>query len=201
LSRSARLVALIALATFAAAGWRLSYSLTPLLWPTTTGRVTRSAQTYVFVGMYVAVNTYSKIWQPRFHLEYTYSVDGRPFIGTRIDRVARDGRKHELTGTRRYPVGAAVRVRYDPQHPASALIETDVAWGAVTSAILSLAALVLAMVPASREPEFSTDDGELGGERGGERDGAALDDPVPSPVDDWSRIPVELVREDPPRTA
>lgn len=192
LSRGAIAIALAAMVTFAAAVLRMGYVLQPLRWPTTTGRITKSEQTQVFVGTYVG-RTYSQaIYEPRFHLAYVYRVGSETRTGTLIDDVARDGRKYVLTGTARFPVGAAVQVRYDPRDHGRAVLETDMPWGAITSAILSLGALALAIAPASRKPV------RLPGEDA--MDGAEeidmLRDPATSEAPEW-----KPAREDPSRIA
>jgi len=56
----------------------------------------------------------------RADVRYTYSVAGRSFTGTRIGEVFfADG--EELVS--RYPVGARIRVYYDPGDPGSSLLQ------------------------------------------------------------------------------
>jgi hypothetical protein len=190
LSQSAVVVVLLAVITLAAAGWRMDYALQPLRWPTTTGQVTRSEQSQVFVGERIGRYTNSQIWEPRFHVAYVYRVSGHAFTGTRIDEFTRDGRKYVITGTRRFPVGSTVSVRYDPNNHESAVLEADVPWGAVTAALLSLTALVLALAPSSREPSESANEDEL--EVEGER--TLLGDPAHTRIAERSRGGAERTR-------
>jgi hypothetical protein len=168
----------------------MDYALQPLRWPTTTGQVTRSEQSQVFVGERIGRYTNSQIWEPRFHVAYVYRVSGHAFTGTRIDEFTRDGRKYVITGTRRFPVGSTVSVRYDPNNHESAVLEADVPWGAVTAALLSLTALVLALAPSSREPSESANEDEL--EVEGER--TLLGDPAHTRIAERSRGGAERTR-------
>lgn len=197
LSRGARVIALIATVTFAAAVGRVAYVLQPLRWPTTTGRITRSEQVQVYVGMYGGRTSYHPMYEPRFHLAYVYRVGNEPITGTRIDDVARDGRRYVLTGTSRFPVGSAVTVRYDPGNHARAVLEVGVPWGAMTSAILSIAALVLALLPASRKPVRLADEDDIEGAE----EPTLLSDPPNSESAAWGRAEAEQAREDPTRIA
>lgn len=107
-------------------------------WPTTEGRVTFSAV--------------SRISQPaqnpdyRADVGYAYQVDRRSLLGSRV-RLVDTGVRSEAAQRAivdRYPVGATVRVHYDPADPRTTVLEAGLGSSDVSRGLLALG---LAMVP------------------------------------------------------
>jgi hypothetical protein len=93
-------------------------------WVTTAGRIVKSATEashHKFAGEETTVKTVPVV-------EYEFSVDGRTARGTRVS-IGEDAAADPEATLRRYPVGAAVRVYYDPANPRNCVLERDVPEG------------------------------------------------------------------------
>lgn len=67
----------------------------------------------------------------RADVSYRYTVNGEEFVGSRTrfgDRIQLSWRGAAMRVVRRYRVGTAVDVRYDPDDPADAVLEAGVNW-------------------------------------------------------------------------
>jgi hypothetical protein len=101
-------------------------------------------------------------WMHRDHLhkpvvKYQYSVEGMEYTGSRIAFGAMNSAPSAANAVvARYPSGASVTVRYDPEKPAEAVLETNTGGGgllmvlgvgflifSVGSAVMGLVALVV----------------------------------------------------------
>jgi Protein of unknown function (DUF3592) len=56
-------------------------------------------------------------------LSYAFEVDGKSYIGSRIDLGVDSGDNEVAERLRRYPLGKIVRVIYDPRDPAESILE------------------------------------------------------------------------------
>jgi uncharacterized protein DUF3592 len=88
----------------------------------------------------------------RARISYVYSVAGREFVGSR----ARFGNWLFISWRwvarrlmRRYPIGSAVRVHYDPSDPADSVLEPGVSWFLLDTLIFGLAFLAFGLFTAS----------------------------------------------------
>ena len=146
-STAARVFILCAVGLIAIATWRIALATEPLRWPTVSGKILESARSKEFVGIHIGRNDNSPMWEDRFHIKYLYDVRNHSYVGTRIDDLAREGRKYTLTGDRRYPVGSAVVVHYDPREPSRSVLEINAPFGAVLTILVAIAIIVLALMP------------------------------------------------------
>ncbi len=119
-------IALIALPVLAMFGAALANKLiegrTAAKWAETMGRVTRSN---------VDVSPQARSGDPDSvktipAIDYTFTVDGASYTGNRI-AIGEDSGGPNLKATlQRYPLGAIVKVYYDPADPTNSLLERDV---------------------------------------------------------------------------
>jgi len=125
-------------------------------WPTVAGMVTESevkvTEQTSGSGMDAEQTTHYKPV-----VKYQYSVEGMEFTGSRIAFGAMNSAHSAANAVvARYPAGASVTVRYDPEKPAEAVLETKTGGGAmlmvlgvmflifgVGSAVMGIVALVI----------------------------------------------------------
>lgn len=91
-------------------------------WSTTTGRIeAATVRTVHFTNRMRNVDRYEQ------HVDYSYAVAGHPYRSGQISWGGRPMYEHLEDATRdlerRYPVGRAVQVFYDPAHPGQAILE------------------------------------------------------------------------------
>lgn len=94
-------------------------------WSTAAGRIVRSgteASHHRFAGSATTVATVPVV-------EYEFSVAGRTWRGRRISIGEDAGGAHTEATLRRYPVGAAVSVHYDPGNPGNCVLERGIPEG------------------------------------------------------------------------
>jgi hypothetical protein len=94
-------------------------------WSTAAGRIVRSdteARRHRFAGEATTVTTVPLV-------EYEFSVGGRAWQGSRISIGEDSGGANTEATLRRYPVGAAVSVHYDPANPRNCVLERDIPEG------------------------------------------------------------------------
>ena len=104
-------------------------------WSTVAGRVVRSgteARRHRFAGEATTVTTVPVV-------EYEFSVGGRAWRGSRISIGDDSGGANTEATLRRYPVGAAVSVYYDPGNPRNCVLERDIPEGVGKGLILLVA--------------------------------------------------------------
>jgi len=125
-------------------------------WPTVAGTVTESevkvTQHSSGSGMDAQETTH---YRPV--VKYQYSVEGMEYTGSRIAFGAMNSAHSAANAVvARYPAGASVTVRYDPEKPAEAVLETNTGGGgllmvlgvgflifSVGSAVMGLVAMVV----------------------------------------------------------
>ncbi len=82
-------------------------------WPTATGRIASSS-----------LEKSDGIWRYRAAMQYSYRVGTKEYRSNRIFWGGNEGRhKHMASVVATYPAGSRVRVHYDPQNPAEAVID------------------------------------------------------------------------------
>ena len=89
-------------------------------WPTTKGSITQSRPQ--------PVTTENNRKEFRLSVSYSYKVDGKPYTGQRVtssDQYEKTRGAAE-SALKKYPVGGEVTVYYDPDNPASAVLETGI---------------------------------------------------------------------------
>lgn len=106
-------------------------------WPATAGTVSFSG---VRSDIEHVGNSRSTVYQAR--VEYRYEVGGQHYTGRQLG-LTPEGRYDQRTAearAARYPQGKAVQVRYNPQEPGQAYVETGSLWilGAMLLAALAL---------------------------------------------------------------
>jgi hypothetical protein len=83
-------------------------------WPTASGTVTASA----------LEKSPGKRWRYRAAVQYSYRVGAKDYQSDRIFWGGNEGReRHMASVVTTYPAGAKVKVRYDPQNPAEAVLD------------------------------------------------------------------------------
>jgi hypothetical protein len=110
-------------------------------WPSTTGYVESARVSSDTVATRVGKWHNSPVVEQRFHLTYRYRVGGIEYLGRELDLLPvsrRDG-KADL---RRYPVGKAVSVHYDPDRPSAAVLEARRPVRAAVTAVVGLALVI-----------------------------------------------------------
>jgi len=99
-------------------------------WPTAPGVVLVSEMRHTTAE--TADRRYQLAWEP--FVQYQYVINGKRFVGERIStRIYSEFARSPDTPptaklravTARYPVGAPVTVRFNPQHPSFAILEID----------------------------------------------------------------------------
>jgi hypothetical protein len=88
----------------------------------------------------------------RFYVTYSYSVDGRPHAGSRVDVFMPTGKNYPHRYQARYPVGKAVEVHVNPKDASQAVLETPWPIGASIQAIGGLFIGMLLLRRPFREP-------------------------------------------------
>jgi len=94
-------------------------------WSTAAGRIVKAdtqARRHRFAGEATTVKTVPVV-------EYEFSAGGRTWRGSRISIGDDAGGAHTEATLRRYPVGAAVSVYYDPGNPKNCVLERDIPAG------------------------------------------------------------------------
>jgi len=81
-------------------------------------------------------------------LRYEYTVNGRCFVGTRVNTVGLASNRAARRAAARYPEGKEVEVWYDPRDPSRAVLEPgitgpSVAWGVLSAIVLAIAVTAL----------------------------------------------------------
>ena len=110
-------------------------------WSLAAGRIVRSdtdVRHHRFAGEATTVTTVPLV-------EYEFSVGGRAWRGSRISIGDDAGGANTEATLRRYPVGAAVSVHYDPANPKDCVLERDIPAG-VGKGLVILVAFVVAVV-------------------------------------------------------
>jgi hypothetical protein len=95
-----------------------------LEWPTTTGKVVSSE---IEEKQVYRRKRLRQVFEPQ--IQYSYQVDGRDYTASRVDYFEDDDFENEdkaIGVTEKYPVGKEVNVSYDPQDPASAVLEPGI---------------------------------------------------------------------------
>jgi Protein of unknown function (DUF3592) len=112
---------LLPIAAWAYATMRLEQTLAVLSrsWPTVPGKIDRSD-----ISEKLAYRS-GRYWA--LGVRYTYHVGGVTYVGTRLAFAPRWINRRDTIDNlaRRYAVGASVDVRYDPDQPDQAVLETD----------------------------------------------------------------------------
>lgn len=95
-----------------------------LQWPVTKGKIVSSQ---IEEKQVYRRKRLRQVFEPQ--LEYSYQVDGRDHVGTRIDYFEDHDYENQEAAVAmgdKYPVGKEVNVSYDPQDPASSVLEPGV---------------------------------------------------------------------------
>jgi hypothetical protein len=112
-----------------------------LAWPTVRGEV-QSSQVREHSSYDSDDNSTSTSYEPV--VQYTYAIMGQPFESGKIAYGATSfGRKQAEQVAARYPAGSTVQVRYNPEKPSEAVLETR-ATGMNVFLIVGVAFLVIA---------------------------------------------------------
>jgi hypothetical protein len=93
-------------------------------WPATQGTIMKTNLVRIF-GPHQTEG-----YQPG--LQYMYKVDGRSYVGTRIDFHTQDSvhaKESAESWLYKYPRGSAVRVYYDPKNPSITILEPGMKGG------------------------------------------------------------------------
>jgi len=115
-----------------------------LQWPTASGQILSSMIHTITSTDNDGGTTTS--YEPK--VEYSYAVMGSPMNGSRIAFGAMGSDyKSAQKILARYPVGAAVEVRYNPEKPTEAVLETS-ARGATLFTVLGIIFMVVGIVVA-----------------------------------------------------
>jgi len=110
-------------------------------WSTTSGRIVKSATTAERQGFADGTTTVKTM--PA--VEYEFSVGGTKWRGNRISIGEDSGGANTEATLRRYPVGAVVKVHYDPGDPKKSVLERDIPEG-VGRGLLAIVAFVAVVV-------------------------------------------------------
>ena len=95
-----------------------------LQWPVTPGKIVTSE---VQEKQVYRSKRFRQVFDPQ--IEFKYQVAGQDYTGNRIDYLDDNDSENEQTAaavSSNYPVGRDVNVSYDPQDPASSLLEPGV---------------------------------------------------------------------------
>jgi hypothetical protein len=95
-----------------------------LQWPTAEGKIVSSEVEQKEVYRRKRIRT---VFDPQ--IQYSYEVDGKAYTGHRIDYYEDQASENEQTAiavSSKYPAGEDVKVYYNPQDPASSLLEPGV---------------------------------------------------------------------------
>lgn len=107
---------LIGLAIIASAMGEVRKSQHSAKWPTTAGTITRSE-------IKVESDSDSTSYLPDIEFEYTVGESSHRSTSVRVGKIALPERWEVTPFNKRYPVGKAVIVAYDPMEPSSAVLE------------------------------------------------------------------------------
>lgn len=115
-------------------------------WPTTQGEVTASELVSVVEPSDVSTMMHTA------RVEYAYAVGSNSYTGSRVTFADHSSSSHgEMAGVlARYPVGSQVPVRYDPDDPGSAILETRIPLPVYAPLLLGLLAMVAGAVAVVR---------------------------------------------------
>ncbi len=133
-STPAPAIAAIGLGAYISAGFirDIYFALKSKEWPTTSGRV---------LELDVVVSPAPRSTYRSALVGYEYEVRGVRYESKRIDYAGRGGGWSAYNYLRRYHEGGNVRVRYDPNEPKRAVLETGVMFGNVLRLLFGFAVL------------------------------------------------------------
>ena len=105
-------------------------------WPRTSGTVTAAA----------VEKLPQHWWRYRAALQYSYRVGGKDYQSSRVFWGGNEGReKHMASVVKTYPAGGKVRVFYDPENPAEAVLDPIQHTGSRQVALYALAMITLGL--------------------------------------------------------
>jgi len=105
-------------------------------WPTASGTVTSSA----------LEQSPDNKRRYRASVQYSYRAGGKGYQGSRVFWGGNEGRqRHMASVVESYPAGAKVRVHYDPNNPADAVLDPVQNTGSRQLALYSLAMITLGL--------------------------------------------------------
>ncbi len=85
-------------------------------------------------------------WRYRAALQYSYRVGGKDYQSSRVFWGGNEGRqKHMASVVETYPAGGKVRVFYDPENPAEAVLDPIQHTGSRQVALYALAMITLGL--------------------------------------------------------
>jgi hypothetical protein len=107
-------------------------------WPATDGMITASA-------LDVPDPKQPQVYAAA--VRYSYRVDNKDFVSCRVFWASNEGRQKVMAPiVAAYPAGRKVQVRYDPENPAEAVIETETNIGSKSLYYYAIAMMVLGVV-------------------------------------------------------
>lgn len=124
-------------------GWaRVTHGATSLNWPTTDGEITYSQ----IERTTAPERTGTDRVQYRYHadIKYEYTVDDVTYEGDQLAFADPPGGKNDRgeqearAALDRYPILQPVQVYYDPEDPATAVLESGISFGSITPFLAGL---------------------------------------------------------------
>ena len=129
------------------AGRNLYEQVRTLQWHAVDGTVRNPRIAEDTLGVQIGKYPNHAVTTDGLHLEYSYTVAGTDYKGTRI-RLRSSSRQSARIDSVRFPEGARVTVYYDPSNPALSILERQIGWLTVSGMIVAFGLLAAAAVAA-----------------------------------------------------